>query len=294
VRSPEGIVVLAVSVALIGTTTVALAAAASTSDEWTAAGQVLAAVGRGGTCGIADGGRTPDARSLTRLEPWPGAATPRSDERAIASTSESRWYRVPREGIGVFIKGDWDHERLVVSWGKSSGDRARVLASGPADLTRAQVGAIPASWWFVSETSFPGRPPEADLVRISDAPRGPGSRGRVSQPFSYEARGLSALINGAGIKTLSSPYLFEALPCARLPRLELGVAEPPNLLIDGGPPPLTIVTSPFIGITDMYTVWKTPVVSRSGRGTSYPWDTVSAYWVVADPRDAIAPAVRHE
>ena len=49
-------------------------------------------------------------------------------------------------------------------------------------------------------------------------------------------------------------------------RLELGVAEPPNLLLDGGPPPLTIATSPFRGITDMFTVWKAPVESRSEAG----------------------------
>ena len=49
-------------------------------------------------------------------------------------------------------------------------------------------------------------------------------------------------------------------------RLELGVAEPPNLLLDGGPPPLTITTSPFRGITDMFTVWKAPVESRRMAG----------------------------
>ena len=95
------------------------------------------------------------------------------------------------------------------------------------------------------------------------------------------------------LKTLSSPYLFEALPCATLPRLELGVAEPPNLLLDGGPPPLTIDTSPFLGVTDMFTVWKAPVESESN-GSSYPWERVTAYWVVRDPRDAIAPVTRRQ
>ncbi len=52
-------------------------------------------------------------------------------------------------------------------------------------------------------------------------------------------------------------------------RLALGVAEPPNLLLDGGPPPLTIATSPFRGITDMFTVWKAPV-GIAGRRVSVP------------------------
>ena len=75
-------------------------------------------------------------------------------------------------------------------------------------------------------------------------------------------------------------------------RLELGVAEPPQLMIDGGPPPLTIKTSPFRGITDMFTVWKAPVESPSDGGLPYPWEQATAYWVVRDPRDAIAPATR--
>ena len=81
-----------------------------------------------------------------------------------------------------------------------------------------------------------------------------------------------------------APVCNVARPCA--PR-----RQPPNLLLDGGPPPLTIATSPFRGITDMFTVWKAPVVSPDG-GSPYPWKKVTAYWVVSDPRDGLAPAKR--
>jgi hypothetical protein len=291
-RKPEAVVVISVAAALIGTTTAALATAAASSNEWTAARQVLSPVTGSDTCGVTDGVQIPDARSLNRLEPWPSRATARSEQRAIVSTSGPRWYRLPHETIGVFVSGVWDHKRLVVTWGRSNGKRPHVLASADADLGRAQTGAIPASWWLVSERSFPARPPDADVVRISVVGEPSTSTARTSQPFSYESRELSDLVERAELKTLSSPYLFEALPCATLPRLELGVAEPPKLLLDGGPPPLTIATSPFLGITDMFTIWKAPVEPRSGRDLPYPWEKVTAYWVGRDPRDAIAPAVR--
>jgi hypothetical protein len=294
IRSPEAIVVVAVAVALIGATTAALAAAAAaaSSDEWTAARQVWLSMSGHDTCGIADGVQIPDAASLERLEPWRRQATAHADQRAIASTRGSWWYRVPEQHVGVFIRGDWDHQRLMVSWGKRDGEHVRVIASGPADLSRAQVGAIGASWWFVTETNFPERPPDADVVRTSVTSRSSASPGEASQPYSYETRALSGTVGRDRLKTLSSPYIFEALPCATLPRLQFGVAEPPNLLLDGGPPPLTIPASPFRGTTDMFTVWKAPVESQSDGGSPYPWEMVSAYWVVPDPRDAIAPMTR--
>jgi cell wall arabinan synthesis protein len=289
---PEAIVLVAVAVAVIGATTAALAAAAASSDEWTAARQLALSVTGRDTCGIADDVQIPDARSLERLEPWARPATVRADQRAIASTRGSRWYVVPDQLVGLFVRGDWDRQQLVVSWGKSNGKHVRVIASGPADLSRAQVGAINATWWFVTETSFPARPPGADLVRASVTSQSATSSREVSQPYSYEIRPLSGMVGRDQLTTLSSPYLFEALPCATLPKLERGVAEPPNLLIDGGPPPLTIAASPFLGVTDMFTVWKAPVESPSGRRSIYPWEKVVAYWVTSDPRDEVVPATR--
>jgi hypothetical protein len=290
IRRPEAIVVIAVAVALIGATSAALTADAAMSDGWTAARQVLSSVTGEDTCGVMDDMQIPDAHSLNLLDPWSGRRTTvQSDERTIASTSGSRWYRVPHEHVGIFIRGNWNHQQLLVSWGRVEGDRVHIVSSGVADLSRAQVGAIAASWWFVSEVSFPARPSEAAVVRISRT-RTSSPAGRLSQPFSYHARDVRALLEH--VKTLSSPYLFEALPCATLPRLTLGVAEPPNLLIDRGPPPLTNITSPFIGLTDMFTVWKAPLESQSVQGSYYVWRTVAAYWVATDPRDAIAPATR--
>jgi hypothetical protein len=291
IRRPEAIVLIAAAGALVGMTATALAADATISKDWTAARQVLSSVTGGETCGVTDGIRIPAARSLRRLEPWPGATTAQADERTIASTQGSRWYHMPPESVGVFIRGDWNHQRLVVSWGESRDDQVRVIASGTADLSRSQVGAVNASWWFVSEISFPERPAGSDVVRISIERERQSTTGVVSQPFSYETRELSELIGLSGVRTLSSPYVFEALPCATLPRLELGVAEPPNVLLDRGPPPLTYVSSPFAGITDMFTVWKAPMESQVD-GAYYLWGTVAVYWVVTDPRDALAPATR--
>jgi hypothetical protein len=244
------------------------------------------------TCGLADDLEIPDARSLERLDSWPGGPMARADQRASSSTRPSPWYRVPRETIGVYLRGDWRHRRLIVTWGRSDGDRVRELATGLADLERAQVGAIPANRWFVAEPSFPGRPAGADVVRITPASAQSTSTARVSAPVSYAPAGVDDLLVSRDLTTLSSPYLFEARPCATLPRLELGVAEPPDLLLDRGPPPLTNVTSPFIGLTDIYTVWKAPLESEAGSGSFYVWGTVTAYWVTKDPRDAVAPAMR--
>ena len=284
---------VAVAVALIGATTAALAADAASSDGWTAARQVALSVTGRDTCGIADDVQIPDARSVERLEPWPRPVTVRADQRTIASTTGSRWYQVPDERVGTFIRGDWNNQRLVVSWGRRDGERVRVIVSRAADLRHTQTGAIGPSWWFVSETSFPERPPDADVVRTSVVTESSMSPGEVSQPFSYETRELGAMVDVSRLKTLSSPYLFEALPCATLPRLELGVAEPPNLLLDGGPPPLTIDDEPLPrGHRHVHRL-------EGAGGVGVGWVFVSvgegtAYWVVRDPRDAIAPVTRRQ
>ena len=292
IRCPEALVVIAVAVALIGATTAALATDTATSDGWTAARQVMSSLTGRDTCGLMDEFEIADAPSLRQLEPWPGQAAAGASQRTIASTRRDRWYRAGREKVGVYIRGNWKNQRLIVSWGRSDGNRVHAVVSGAAVLDRAQIGAIPASWWFVDELSFPARPADVDVVRISGARANRTSTAKVSEPFSYETAGLRELLERRDVTTLSSPYLFEALPCATLPRLELGVAQPPNLLLDRGPPPLTNVSSPFIGLTDMYTVWKAPLESQVSRGSYYVWGTVTTYWVVPDPRDAIARAIR--
>ena len=82
------------------------------------------------------------------------------------------------------------------SWsagGRSDDGRVRVISSRAADLTRAQVGAIGASWWFVTGTSFPDRPPDADVVRTSIASQSSTLPGGASQPYSYEPQALSGM-----------------------------------------------------------------------------------------------------
>ena len=120
VRSPEAITVVAVAAALIGATTAALAANAASSDGWTAARQVGLSVTGRETCGIADDVQIPDSRSVERLDPWPREVRVRADQRTIASTTGSRWYQVPDERVGTFIRGDWNNQRLVVSWAEAT------------------------------------------------------------------------------------------------------------------------------------------------------------------------------
>ena len=99
---------------------------------------------------------------------------------------------------------------------------------------------------------------------------------------------LAARMRESGVRTLVTPYLFEGIPCAALPVLRYGVAEVPDLIVEGDLwPAATGYASPFAGVSDAYDVTRVPVAN---------WDTnrglIYVYAVVTDPRDAVAPATR--
>src|SRR5262249_13130874 len=105
----------------------------------------------------------------------------------------------------------------------------------------------------------------------------------VTGPLSYSTAPLAAQI--AASRTLVSPYLLAAVPCARLPVVELGAAQPPELLVEWLFPPLTDSTGPFRAVPDLYQLSRLPLLARHN-GQHDLW----AYEVGVDPRDAILNA----
>ena len=253
VRSPEAIVVVAVAVALIGATTAALAAAAASSDEWTAARQVgLSLTGRE-TCGIADGVQIPDCGLARAARAVAGPSRParpsgRSHPREDLGGTAWRTNAPASSSEATGTTSDW------WSAGVGNGEQVRVIASGAADLSRAQVGADRRELVVRDGDEFPGRPSDADVVRISVRPE-LDAAGEVSQPYSYETRALSgrsaAVTSRHCRRPTSSRPPVRDVASARARRRRAAEADDRRR-----PPPLTIRRARFAG---------SPTCSRSGR-----------------------------
>jgi hypothetical protein len=300
IRRPESFALVGAAAALLIATTAALAADTATARGWTTARQALGSIAGDASCGFADDLRIPVPSSLARLPAWSPTAGVRSLDRSPegrrkgTAGERNGWYRLPTGRVGVFVRGDWRRgERLRVRWGKADGRHVRFLGSGLVDLQQAAVGPVAAEARFVADSAFPRRPVGADLLAfdVDHAPQ--ASTAALSEPYTFRAGSVAALLRRPDVRPLASPYLYEALPCAGLPRLAYGVAEPPNLLIDRGEPSLTGSASPFRGVTDAFDVWRAPLETwESGRGSVYVWGTVSVYWALPDRRDALAPTTR--
>ena len=83
---------------------------------------------------------------------------------------------------------------------------------------------------------------------------------------------------------LVDPFVFEATPCARLPAIAHGVAQPPNLIVEWPRGPnFANYSSPFRGVVDALDTVSVPMEGLAGGGG------LVVHWVVTDPRDAVAP-----
>jgi len=273
VRRPELVVLPAVAVAMAVMTVGLFAADAVATGGWTTARQTISSlVGRDG-CGV--------AASVIVARPDPrGTVIPASVDEHGSST----WYPTPQGAFGIFVGGNLPaHEAVDVSWGRASGGRIVPMGSGQATLDDADPGPDAARWRFVTDDRFPTRPRGADRVRFSVGRTERDRTAVLSTPFAYTNVPLSSLF-GRG-RALVSPYLFEAIPCAKPMRLAYGVAEQPSILVDrGANPPLTNFSSPVLGLPDVMELQRLPVRSTVDRGPIY------VYVVRPDSRDAIAPA----
>jgi arabinosyltransferase B/arabinosyltransferase C len=295
---PDVAALLVVLVSILGTTTVALAYDAGQTNGWTATRQALSSVIGDGTCGLASGTEIAAANSLRRLTPVAAGrrSTHETDDRLFPETTPrfntsttGKWFHVPKGRLGALVSGAWDvGDQLVVSWGRVHGTSVHVQSSGVVDPEELGIGFAPAGSVLVTDFSFPVRPAGADAVRIHVAPgRDTGSRSRVTDPVTFTTVPLSAVMARRGVRTLVTPYLFEAVPCATLPGLRYGVANPPRLMIEGDLyGPLSVGTSPFVGISDVFEVLRVPLENWDRRRGD-----VFVYWVLRRAGNAAAPAI---
>jgi hypothetical protein len=276
VRRAHVIILPALVTSVAALTITLFAVDAFATSGWTTGRQTVASVVGHDGCGVAS--------DLVVAVP---ALQANIAPARLNARKSSTWYPVSMNPVGFFISGSMSHgERVVVSWGRRTERGVVHLGSGAVDLRQADPGPDLARWRFVAQDSLPRRPHEANRLRVSLVRGVGGSRATVTAPVVYSNVLLSSMLSGRATLSLVSPYLFEAMPCARLPRLAYGVAATPDVLVDWvAVPALTNFSSPFQGLPDVLDLMRLPVRSRFDRGSVY------VYVVRPNRRDAIAPAV---
>ncbi len=110
----------------------------------------------------------------------------------------------------------------------------------------------------------------------------------VSPPVSYAEASVGSLLRSGRAHPGLDPMVFEAAPCASLPRLAYGLAEPPRLLVEWlWGPNFGNRTSPFLGLDNVFATFGVPVTRSDDTD-----DELMAFWVLPDPREALAQPTR--
>jgi hypothetical protein len=297
---PEVVILPVALGSLLAVTALGFALDSIVTHGWTPARQVLSTVSGRQGCGLADDLVIPRSTSIRELRAVGDSPDVRAEAGSPPATPglvltpsdvENRWFHAPRAApIGVFVGGEWrGTDRLVVTWGNETSAGIRRLRTGAADLRQAVGGSDFAQWRFIGDESFPKRPAGADTIRVRLAPAtGSSSDARATRPVSFARVRLGGFLRQPSVRSLVSPYLFAALPCAKLPPLAFGAAGVPSILVDWiAPPSATHVTGPFVGLSDLFEIVRLPV-----HAPDRTREQVQVYWVRLDPRDAIAPATR--
>jgi hypothetical protein len=279
----------AVAGALLAVTVFAFGTEAAVTNGWTATRQALSSVVPGDeSCGIADDLTIPTLSSMTTLSPVAetdgrvNAARGAGARTLLARRPNSdRWYRLPSGEIGVFLSGNHSlADDLVVTWGRLASGTIQRLGTGSIAVPMARHAT---KWTFVTERSFPRRPVGADLVSITPRSDGPRPTTMLTRPVSFERERLSRLFSDGQNVPLVDPFVFEATPCASLPLLAHGRAQPPNLIVEWPwGPNFANYSSPFRGVVDVYNTVSVPMEGAGGDGGFV------VHWAVTDPRDAVA------
>jgi hypothetical protein len=295
-RRASLVVLPAVLASVMGMTMFLLAADSAATNGWTTPRQAMSSLLGRDACGVAsdlDVAIPARARIATTDAPTPGrqvtAAGVAQESNApvvLDAAGTTRWYEVGKAPIGLFIGGTWGpRQSLFVMWGRRNASGVQRLRSGHADLRRSTEGPDFARWRFVNESSFPTRPSDANAVRFRLGRTSHHSSARITSPTTSVHLPLSRLLGRTNGRSLVSPFLFQAMPCAALPALAEGLAEPPDFLVDFDPaPPLTAPTSPFVGLLEIFDLERLPVRSHVDRGSLF------VYRVRTDSRDAVALA----
>jgi hypothetical protein len=180
-------------------------------------------------------------------------------------SARSAWFKLPRDRkFGLFVTGrPATSDSLTLDWGRTQGDHIARLASDEiGDLVRAPSANAP--WRFFAAGELPPADGDATAVRVTlRTGVAPGSVIAVTSPVTYSNELLAPALKRTGSRSLVYPEVLPYIPCADLPTLHDGVVDVPDRIVISTPnpvPPLRYdVTSPFLGLLDLYDVERVPV-----------------------------------
>jgi hypothetical protein len=250
------------------------------TSSWTLARQHLQTLaGREVRCGLGDDLLVPVPESArgVNVAAVPGPPVPAwvpeapnagLQRYALGPTSQGTastpWFELPADRrIGIFVTGAPDlSSRLRLEWGRRGGSEISQLEGSQFDATIGPFSGDTA-WRFFAAGDLPTPEPRANSVRVtllSDVP--PPVALAVTAPATYRNESLATQMSGPGSRTLVLPGLLMYLPCTRLPLLANGIVEVPTHVVSPrnqlGPFRYP-VTSPFIGVADLYDLEHLPI-----------------------------------
>ena len=293
--------------ALLFTMGVLVVDAAKTSS-WTVTRQNLQSITGAAGCGLADdvlisrqdsvralgGGGAAESPLPAWVPPAPVAGLSRFALGAAGDkASYSPWFELPPDRrAGLFVTGTpQPADTLRLEWGRSLGDRIERLGSD--DIT--EVVSEPsgnAPWRFFAAGDLPPAHSSATMARVEyRADIMPGNALAITAPVTYENQQLAPLMSNAASRTLVYPELYLYFPCRRVPELRDGAVEVPEYVVIGeteSPPLRYHVTSPFVGLLDLYELARVPVADSEDLV-----DRLRIFEVERDiPGASLAPATR--
>lgn len=191
---------------------------------------------------------------LPRFALGPGTETP----------SFSPWFELPADrGLGLFVTGTpAPSDTLWVEWGRTGRNGIELLGSAEITEVVSELSGN-APWRFFSAGDLPTAHPRAMAVRVEyRAGAVPGVALAITSPVTYSSERLATVMGGKSSRTLVYPELYLYFPCTNLPKLRNGTVEVPQHVVIGeteSPPLRYHVTSPFVGLLDLYTLERVPV-----------------------------------
>ena len=253
---------------------------AARTSSWTVTRQNLESITGSAGCGLADDvliARQDSSHALddvglqarVPLPAWvPPAPVDGLPRYALGPTrrftSSSPWFELPQNRrAGLFVMGTpGPADTVWLDWGSSDGGRVEVLESDEiTEVVSEPSGNAP--WRFFAAGDLSPPPARATVVRVEyRAASAPGTALAVSAPVTYVNEPLAPLMSSATARTLVYPELYLYFPCRNLPELRDGAVEVPEYVVIGeteSPPLRYHVTSPFVGLLDLYDLERVPV-----------------------------------
>jgi hypothetical protein len=266
------VLVPATVIPMIAFTLVVLAKDGIDAQRWSFTRQSFDALTSGSACGLAgelevtprpvrplhqvSEAASPDPPRWAKGRPFGSGDVFRLRPIGNDANASSGWYRLPvSDGeLGVAVVGfPGPADSLLLEWGLI--DRASGGVKTVAMYT-IHPTAPSRGWWIARDPHLSNRPP-ADALRVHLESNGGAlsntpARLALGPAVAFDAVPLATLLSDETHTTLVGPNLLPYFPCAQLPEVVHGRAEPPTYVItDDKPFVLDSVDSPFHGMEEI-------------------------------------------